>query len=375
MENIVWSHSKLNTLLNNPAEYYLYYVQGIQPKIEKTALSIGSAIHWGLENQTSDLQPYYNEKGSFAQWNNYTDEQCLAECIVEAFLKRQKEVIDDILKDDETLEILDVMSIERELRLTGHLDSKLYPDGHDFLGIIDLLILTNKGFILIDYKTSSRDVEWKSYKSQLFKYDFLLQYNFPEIPLYKVGIINLKKTGIKRKKGESDIAFRQRIREQYIVDDTLINWHCYSKSEFSVEELNHFKEDLSGMLDVGRGIVENQLFYTNLSNIQGMYGESQYADIFYHRDDAWYSYIIKDTIYDLDEQAMLSKRNCEDIDMLVLTNKNVLNKYNLFKSAADKIFSINKSTTKQQLFDELKENYICSDKLLEQYFITMEHEK
>ena len=374
MENIVWSHSKLNTLLNNPAEYYLYYVQGIQPKIEKTALSIGSAIHWGLENQTSDLQPYYNEKGSFAQWNNYTDEQCLAECIVEAFLKRQKEVIDDILKDDETLEILDVMSIERELRLTGHLDSKLYPDGHDFLGIIDLLILTNKGFILIDYKTSSRDVEWKSYKSQLFKYDFLLQYNFPEIPLYKVGIINLKKTGIKRKKGESDIAFRQRIREQYIVDDTLINWHCYSKSEFSVEELNHFKEDLSGMLDVGRGIVENQLFYTNLSNIQGMYGESQYADIFYHRDDAWYSYIIKDTIYDLDEQAMLSKRNCEDIDMLVLTNKNVLNKYNLFKSAADKIFSINKSTTKQQLFDELKENYICSDKLLEQYFITMEHE-
>ena len=192
MENIVWSHSKLNTLLNNPAEYYLYYVQGIQPKIEKTALSIGSAIHWGLENQTSDLQPYYNEKGSFAQWNNYTDEQCLAECIVEAFLKRQKEVIDDILKDDETLEILDVMSIERELRLTGHLDSKLYPDGHDFLGIIDLLILTNKGFILIDYKTSSRDVEWKSYKSQLFKYDFLLQYNFPEIPLYKVGIINLK---------------------------------------------------------------------------------------------------------------------------------------------------------------------------------------
>ncbi|MCI6330150.1 MAG: PD-(D/E)XK nuclease family protein [Erysipelotrichaceae bacterium] len=374
MENIVWSHSKLNTLLNNPAEYYLYYVQGIQPKIEKTALSIGSAIHWGLENQTSDLQPYYNEKGSFAQWNNYTDEQCLAECIVEAFLKRQKEVIDDILKDDETLEILDVMSIERELRLTGHLDSKLYPDGHDFLGIIDLLILTNKGFILIDYKTSSRDVEWKSYKSQLFKYDFLLQYNFPEIPLYKVGIINLKKTGIKRKKGESDIAFRQRIREQYIVDDTLINWHCYSKAEFSVEELNHFKEDLSGMLDVGRGIVENQLFYTNLSNIQGMYGESQYADIFYHRDDAWYSYIIKDTIYDLDEQAMLSKRNCEDIDMLVLTNKNVLNKYNLFKSAADKIFSINKSTTKQQLFDELKENYICSDKLLEQYFITMEHE-
>ena len=374
MENIVWSHSKLNTLLNNPAEYYLYYVQGIQPKIEKTALSIGSAIHWGLENQTSDLQPYYNEKGSFAQWNNYTDEQCLAECIVEAFLKRQKEVIDDILKDDETLEILDVMSVERELRLTGHLDSKLYPDGHDFLGIIDLLILTNKGFILIDYKTSSRDVEWKSYKSQLFKYDFLLQYNFPEIPLYKVGIINLKKTGIKRKKGESDIAFRQRIREQYIVDDTLINWHCYSKAEFSVEELNHFKEDLSGMLDVGRGIVENQLFYTNLSNIQGMYGESQYADIFYHRDDAWYSYIIKDTIYDLDEQAMLSKRNCEDIDMLVLTNKNVLNKYNLFKSAADKIFSINKSTTKQQLFDELKENYICSDKLLEQYFITMEHE-
>ena len=375
MNSIIWSHSKLNTLLNNPAEYYLYYVQGIQPKVEKSALSIGSAIHWGLEHNTSNLQEYYNEKGSFAQWNNYTDEQCLAECICEAFLKRKDEIFNDILKDDETLEILHVEVIERELQLTGHLNSKIYKDGHDFLGIIDLLIFTNKGFILIDYKTSSKDVEWDVYKSQLFKYDFLLSYNFPDIPLYKVGIINLKKTSIRRKKGESDVSFKNRIKDQYLVDESLINWHCYKKEEFTSKELDKFKKDLSEMLDVGRNIVENNLFYTNHSNIVGMYGPSQYYDVFYHTDDSHFMYIIKDTIYDLTDNQFISKRDCDPIDMLVLENKNVMNKYNIFKKETSNILSKKGTISKQQLFNDLKTDWLCSDDLLEKYYITFEHDE
>ena len=65
-----WSHSSLSKLLTNPAEYYLDYIAGIKPKQEKTALSLGSACHWGLEHGTSDLQEYYNEKGNFRQWTN-----------------------------------------------------------------------------------------------------------------------------------------------------------------------------------------------------------------------------------------------------------------------------------------------------------------
>lgn len=368
MSNIVWSHSRINTLLNNPAEYYLAYIEGIQPKVEKTALSIGSAIHWGLENQTSDLTPYYNEKGSFAQWNNYTDEQCLAESIVDAFLKRRDEIFAEILRDIDTNEILDIIAIERELKLTGHLDSKIYEDGHDFLGIIDLLLVTPKGFILLDYKTSSQDVEWSSYKSQLFKYDFLLEYNFNDIPLYKVGIINLKKAKVRRKHGESDNAYKNRIKQEYLINPDMINFHCYNAEEFTKEELSKFKLDLSSMLDVGRNIVENNLYFTNYSNIYGLYGPSQFYDVFYHTEDAQYMYCIKDTIFDIEESKLLDRRDCDKIDMLVLDNHNVLNKYSKFKTLTKKLFEENYAMTKEQLFDELKEHYICSDKLLEKYY-------
>ena len=113
----IWSHSSLNTIMNNPAEFYLSYVCGIKPKQEKTALSIGSAVHWGLEHNTTDLTEFYNEKGSFKQWNNYTDEQVLAECIVDAYLRQKDNIYDNILKDNETGKRLEILQEIHELKL------------------------------------------------------------------------------------------------------------------------------------------------------------------------------------------------------------------------------------------------------------------
>ena len=53
--DITWSHSRINKILENPAEYYLLYKQGISPIKEKSALSLGSAVHYGLELGTNDL--------------------------------------------------------------------------------------------------------------------------------------------------------------------------------------------------------------------------------------------------------------------------------------------------------------------------------
>ena len=53
------SHSKMNTILCCPMTYYLTYEQGIQAKVEKPALAIGSAVHWGIEHDTNDLSEYY----------------------------------------------------------------------------------------------------------------------------------------------------------------------------------------------------------------------------------------------------------------------------------------------------------------------------
>lgn len=369
-KNIVWSHSSLGKLLNNPAEYYLDYVVGIKPKQEKTALSLGSAVHWGLENGTSDLQEYYNEKGNFKQWNNYSDEQCMAEAIVDAYLRLKDQLYKQLLKDEETGEILEIIEEFHELKLTSHIHSIIFEDGHDFLGIIDLLLLTSKGWILIDYKTGSQKVDYDEYKSQLFKYINLLEFNFPEVPLYKLGVIHLQKTNIRRKRDESDYSYRQRIKMEYdLNEDNLIEAHTYDRSEFDEKQLENYIKDLSQMMDNARLIKDNNLFYINYSNIKGMYGASQYYDIFYKTKDNHALYIIKDTIYDEFDNKLTEYRNCEPIDMMVLDGKDLLNKYSKFKEETEKL-TLEGFNTKDKLFTELKKKYTCDDKLLNEYLTT-----
>lgn len=370
LNNVVWSHSSLNCIMNNPSEYFLNYIEGIKPKTEKTALSIGSAVHWGLEHNTSDLSDYYNEKGNFKQWNNYTDEQLLAECIVEAYLKRKPEIYKEILKDYETNSQLTLLEEYKELVLTCKVPSKLYEEGHEFLGILDLLLYTNKGFILIDYKTGSQEVDYDEYKSQLFKYIEEINYNFPDIPIYKVGVIYLKKTGIKRKRNENDFSYRNRIKMEYeLNEENLIQFHDYKRSEFNDIQLKNYINDLSEMMDTAQLIRDNKLYFVNYSNIKTQWGKSQYYDIFYKTKDNYLLYIIKDKIYDDFENKLLDYRDCEPIDMLSLENKNILNKYETFKKVTDDII-LEGINTKDKLFEKLKKDFICSDKLLDIYFDT-----
>lgn len=363
-KEIVWSHSRINTLLNNPAEYFLSYVEGITPKVEKTALSIGSAIHYGIEKELTDLTDYYNEKGNFRQWNNYSDEQCLAESIVEAYLNRKNEIYNSILEGAELIEVF------KELKLVGKLKSEQFNKEHSFLGIIDLLLLTDKGFVLIDYKTSSSSVNWDTYKSQLYKYNFLLRDNFPDIPLYKVCIINLIKTRIKRKRDESDNAFKLRIKEEYKINDELIDYHVFDSNEFDEFQQQKFEQSLVQTIDACDMIVQNKLYFTNYSNINTQYGPSQYADILYRLEDAQFKYIINDTIFDEDENKVVATRNCDAIDMLVLDNKNVLNKYALFKSEVSNMLFKGEQKNIDDCILCLKNKWICSDNLLNKYKLT-----
>jgi len=365
-----WSHSSLNTIMNNPAEFCLSYLWGFKPKVEKTALSVGSAIHWGIEHATSDLSEYYNEKGSFKQWNNYTDEQLLAECIVDAYLRRKDKIYEEFLKDDKTGNKLQILDEQHELRLTSHIDSRIFKEGHNFIGIIDLLLLTENGWILIDYKTGSQKVDYDEYKSQLFKYINLLEYNFPEVPIYKIGIIHLQKTGIRRKKNENDESYRQRIKMEYeLNEDNLIEGHTYKREEFDNEQFKNYINSLSQQIDTAQIIEDNNLFFVNYSNIKGMYGPSQFADIFYKTKDNYMLYTIKDTIYSEDDGVLTEYRDCEPIDMLVLENSNILNKYNKFKYEVEKL-KLEGFNTKDKLFEQLKEKYMCSDKLLDEYYLT-----
>lgn len=369
-EERIWSHSSLNTIMNNPAEFYLVYKCGIKPKQEKTALSLGSAVHWGLENNTDDLTEFYNEKGSFKQWNSYTEEQLLAECIVGAYLRKKDDIYKEILKDDETGKVLDILDEIHELKLNLKLPSTSFETDNQFLGIIDLLLLTDKGWILIDYKTSSQKVDYDEYKSQLYKYIQLLQFNFPDVPIYKIGIINLRKTQIRRKKGENDESFKRRIKLEYDLEENdLIEFHTYKRNEFDENQLKDFSETLSKEIDAARLIESNNLFFVNYSNIKGMYGPSQYYDIFYKTKDNYMLYLIKDTIYDKDFEEMKEYRDCEPLDMMCLdTNIRILNKYDLFVEELEHMPV--PTTAKDSIFTNLKKKYMCSDKLLNIYYDT-----
>lgn len=372
-EQVVWSHSRLNLLTNNPAEYLLNYVEGIKPKQERTALSLGSAVHYGLETGLDDLTDYYNEKGSFDQFNNYTDEQLIAECIIKAFFKRKDKIFNEILFDEKSNKILEVLEDAKEISLTAEFKSKVKDINHKFLGIIDRLLLTEKGWILIDYKTSSRDVEWSHYKSQLFKYKALLDYNFPDINLYKVVIINLKKPGIRRKKNENNDSYRIRLADQYEIDELMINYHIYNGYEFDSSTLASYTDDLTKLMDISQTILDLNLFYVNYSNITGLYGESVYAPIFYNKVDNYLLYNIKDIIFDEEDVCVKEERECDPIDMMVLTHNNVLNKYSKFKETLLKKYGsldLN-NLNKLEIIKDLKSEYICSNDLLEKYFLNL----
>lgn len=374
---MTWSHSKLNTIIENPMAYYLSYIQGIHLKEKPKALSIGSAIHWGLEHSNEDLSDYYKENGNFKQQDSYSEEQVLAEGIVHGYLKNKDDIFNKILTDYEGNK-LELIEESHEVNLTGKLKSKVNNIGYnEFLGIIDLLLITNRGFIVLDYKTSSMEPNWDDYLDQIYRYIFLLKDNFPDIPIYKIGIINLRKTMIRKKKVENDEQFKNRIKFEYESnDDNYINYHEYNPEELNSNLINDYIKNLEKECDFAFNIDKNKDFFINFANAKNKYGKSEYYDIYYKTENCHLLYEIKDYIWNEDENKFNDKRDCVDIDMLTIDTDNdkILNKYQKFEELYEgkRNFIIYESEGRADLSIEefiewVKENYIYNENLLNIY--------
>lgn len=363
------SHTKLTTILQCPMTYYLNYIAGIKPKKKAPALTLGSAVHWGLENATSDLEPYYKEEGSFKQSTEYTTEQVLAEAMVAGFLKKKESLFKEILRKDGH----DLTLIEEyhEVPFVAPLRTFLPDhDDHEFEGIIDLLLLTDEGFIVIDYKTSSQIPNWDKYLDQIYRYIFLLKKTYPDVPIVKIGIINLRKAMIRQKKNENDLQFRQRLRLEYEIDDgEYINYHEYLPETLDQQLIDRYILNLSRMADMAQIIDDNKVWYINFAEAMGQYGKSQYYDIFYQTEGAEVLYDIKDYVWNSETEQFDKKRNCVSIDV-ILENDRVINKYERFKE----LFEGSRKSLDEFLI-ELKSQYITDDSLLEMYCETIEKEK
>lgn len=342
------SHSKLSTILTCPMTYYLQYVEGITPITEKSAFSVGSAVHWGIEHNTEDLTEYFGSNESA-----YDRDQLLSEAMVHGYLKQKEKIFNQLLTyQGEKLNLLDE---SHEVFLSA----KIGDD--EFVGIIDLLLLTDKGFIIIDYKTSSTEPDWNNYMDQIYRYIFLVNSVFPGTPVIKIGIINLKKTQIRQKKTENSIEFLNRLRWEYeIADDSYIKYYEYAYESLEKQRIDDYIENLKVMCKMANVIDSQKLFFINYGAATGIYGKSQYWDIFYKTPDAHLLYKIADK--SIVDEEVVDVRPCVPIDMLVTEHRNVLNHYETYKS-------IKKALKDDEHVDDyIKQHYIYDEELLEKYF-------
>lgn len=365
------SHSKLSQLLTCPMSYHLNYDVGLWSKQEKPALAVGSAVHWGIEHNTDDLTEYYNEHGNARTRDNYTREQLLAESMVYGYLKNKDELFKKLLTDPLDGSTLQLIDEQHEVYLTGKLKSNVIDAGHDFVGIVDLLLLTDKGFIVIDYKTSSYVPDWNNYLEQIYRYIFLLKQNFPDVPIVKIGIINLRKTNIRQKKNENWQQFLQRLRLEYEINDAdYVNYHEYLPTEYVGSVIDEYILNLSKMADCGQSIVERKLWYINYGAANGTYGKSDYWDIFYKTPDAHVLYCIRDHVWSEEEQKFLDCRDCVPIDMKIIDDEDrLMNKYDKFKAEVGDHYIDTDTITR------IKEKYITDENLLQTYLETWTHER
>lgn len=362
------SHSKLGCILSCPMTYHLNYELGISKKVEKPALAIGSAVHWGIEHNTEDLTDYFTQNGTIKSRNDYTRDQILAESMVHGYMKHKDEIFEEMLRNNETGEKYELVDETHELYTTGDLHSSATNMTHKFVGIIDLLLLTNKGFIVIDYKTSSMTPDWSKYLDQIYRYIFMLKTTFPDIPIIKIGIINIRKTSIRQKKNENLDQFFNRMKFEYdINDENYVNYHEYSIDALDPLLINDYTTSLSRQCDLAQMIVDKGVRFINFAAAEGQYGKSDYWEIFHRVPDCHLLYSISDHIWNEDTQEFESRRDCVPIDMRCIDDVLLLNKYDIFKKERETYVGDN-------FIEFLYEKYAVDKDLLDRYILTYDKE-
>lgn len=372
-----FSHSKLNTIFTNPADYWGKYVQKISLKVGKTALEIGSMFHWGIEHNTADVTGYIEEQNLTGEYD-CRKEITMAEGMLRNFFKHQEDVKDKMLtkEDGSKYELLEEY---HELRIEAPLKSKVHDEMHTFVGVIDLLLLTNEGFIVVDYKTSSREPDWDKYLDQIRKYCFLLNSKFPEVPIIKIAVIGVKKSAIRLGKNESTDAFLTRLANEYDTKDDFVSYNEFGKEYIISSQNDRFVNNLTSMADLAEYIINTKAFFVNFNTTIGEFGKCDLFDLYYQTQDAEALYKIEDPIYDEDMGELMKYRGCLPIDSYALLNpdKNVLNHYIDFEKELNSRggTGVVDLESPEQFIEDLKKVYTTDKNLLTKYIKNAIHIK
>lgn len=274
------SNSKIGSLLSCPRKFKLSYIDGLSPISKSKALKIGEAVHWGIEHNTSNLDPFFS-KGSFRQSQEYTDDQYIAEAMVYGYLKNKDKILEPYKKYNIIEEI-------HELNLLVDLKSKIFHKSHELNGIIDLIYLVSyetddgwkDGWIIIDYKTSSQTPNYDQYLPQIYTYIYLVQKKFGlDIPILDIGIINIRKSGIRLRSKETPEEFRLRLRREYELNaENYLSLHRYNPSSLNQEAIDDFVSNLTDQADYIEAVVQLDMFPKNLGSCNN-YGGCEFLPI------------------------------------------------------------------------------------------------
>lgn len=368
------SNSKLNLALSCPYQYYLKYIYGFSKNESSPSLYIGSAVHYGIENNTYDLSEIFKTFGSFKQQVGVSYEQHLSEAMVYGYLKHKDDIFKEILYDKEINTHVSLMEEIHELELYAKLPSKNNQNMfYDFMGIIDLLLLTDKGWILIDYKTSSKVPNWDDYLEQIYKYIYLLKANYPDIPVYKIGIINLRKSMIRQKRTENDTQFLHRLKLEYeLNEENYINYHCFEPEKLDTDKYDKYISNLSELADYVYFLEKNRNYFINYGNSSSIYGKSEFYDIIYNTPGAEELYSVRDSVYDEMENKIVKWRKATNFDITIASKKiendaNVINKY-------EKFLKVIKNSQNKDCIKQLFKDKIIDKDLLDLYITTFNFE-
>ena len=187
----------------------------------------------------------------------------------------------------------------------------------------------------------------------------LVQSEFPEIPILKIGIVNIRKTNIRQKKTENYMEFLNRMKLEYdLNDENYVIYHEYDVNTMDAQAIKDYINNMSTMCDTAALIDERKLWFINYGAATGIYGKSQYWDIFYRTPDCYLLYKIADQI--IEDGEVKTSRPCKPIDMLVVEHNNVMNHYSKYKAERG-------LCTEKDFDTYIKNKYICDDELLENY--------
>lgn len=359
MKSITFSHSKINLLLEDIYSYFLNYIYKIAPHKKSNALQIGEAVHYALENDSSDLNSFFKENGTLEQKHSYSYEQALSESLAECYLEQKDEIIKNILGDAKILEEFKEEKFEVELRNSSH----------KFLGIIDLLLKTDKGWIIVDYKTTSKTPNFDDYLEQLYRYCFLLNRKFGE-PIYKIAIISLRKASIRQRANENLESFKRRLVLEYKEKaDEYITYHIFDSEKdshiFNEEVLESYYENLEIMIKMCGDLTEMDYYPINYSKALSVYGKSTFYDfIYWNPENIKNSYYIKDKWYDAEFDEIKDEREITDFDLEIIKSKskkiveNAIFTYSKFLEVFEK---------ENYDLDVIEEKYLIDNNLLINY--------